>query len=168
MTAPFAEIKYCRRCSTSKITTDFGKNRAKKDGLASWCRPCTANAHKKWAQDPAVKARRNIANSEWYHLNREYARLRRHRLTVEQYAAMAEEGCYVCGSTDNLCVDHDHACCAKETSCGKCVRGVLCRKCNSAEGLLGCDPQQVMRLARYMISGGTRQYSSHSKVRAND
>lgn len=27
-------------------------------------------------------------------------------------------------------VDHDHACCPRSNSCGKCVRGILCRECN--------------------------------------
>lgn len=27
-------------------------------------------------------------------------------------------------------VDHNHACCSGEKSCGKCVRGLLCTKCN--------------------------------------
>ena len=37
-------------------------------------------------------------------------------------------------------VDHDHGCCAGPTSCGKCVRGLLCARCNFVLGLLEESP----------------------------
>lgn len=61
-------------------------------------------------------------------------------LTPEQFDAMLEAqggGCAICGHSDrSLEVDHDHTCCPGKKTCGKCVRGILCRRCNRGLGCL--------------------------------
>lgn len=64
-----------------------------------------------------------------------------YKLTVEMYWALYEaQGgrCATCqratGKTRRLSVDHDHKCCPGRTSCGRCVRGLLCRPCNTLLG----------------------------------
>jgi len=60
--------------------------------------------------------------------------------------------CGSCGSIEKLCVDHDHGCCpgARARSCGKCVLGYLCWRCNSSEGLL-MTSERAFALAEHML-----------------
>jgi hypothetical protein len=51
-----------------------------------------------------------------------------------------------------FCVDHDHNCCEETSSCGDCVRGLLCWNCNIALGHLRDDPEVIRGLADYLES----------------
>jgi hypothetical protein len=75
----------------------------------------------------------------------------KYKLTVESYDELAKDGCGVCGTAENLCVDHDHRCCPGKFSCGKCICGVLCDRHNRAEGMLQSDADQALALAAYII-----------------
>lgn len=55
-----------------------------------------------------------------------------------------------CRSSETLSIDHDHSCCPGQRSCGECVRGLLCRNCNTTLGLLDDDPQKMEGLLRYL------------------
>jgi hypothetical protein len=69
-------------------------------------------------------------------------RFAKYGLTEDQfYARLAsqEGACALCSEPFEddqvIYVDHDHACCPDEgRSCGACVRGLLCLRCNSALG----------------------------------
>jgi hypothetical protein len=73
-----------------------------------------------------------------------------YNITEDQYKNMMARGCEVCGSVENLCIDHDHRCCPGKSSCGKCVRGTLCRSCNQADGFLKSNPEFARKLAIYL------------------
>ncbi len=53
-----------------------------------------------------------------------------------------KDRCEVCGTTDDLHVDHGHD--------HGYIRGILCAACNKAEGLLRGDPERARSLAIYM------------------
>lgn len=73
--------------------------------------------------------------------NRKY-RVTSYGLTMEGFDRLLEAQGYACGMCREpfgegqlIHVDHDHSCCrAKNRSCGKCVRGLLCHGCNIALG----------------------------------
>lgn len=61
-------------------------------------------------------------------------------------ALLNVDSCYVCGSGDDLVIDHSHV-------TGK-VRKVLCRYCNLALGHAKDDPNLLRRLADYLEEHG--------------
>lgn len=122
MIIPVSE-KRCSRCSRMKDAASFCKGQAS-DGLYVWCKECT----------------------------RLYKIEQRYRLTPEQFHELAKGGCNICGSFDRLAVDHDHTCCpgTGKITCGKCVRGVLCRQHNQGLGNFQDDPEMLQAAIDYL------------------
>ncbi len=70
---------------------------------------------------------------------------------------LAEQGggCAVCGGLNmsgrELHVDHDHSCCKGGRSCGKCVRGLLCSRCNTGIGQFRDSGALLATAASYLV-----------------
>lgn len=68
----------------------------------------------------------------------------------------AEQGdrCLICGNKPHLLVvDHDHKCCPqRHKTCGKCVRGLLCRSCNTLIGLAKESEEVLSKAIEYLQS----------------
>jgi hypothetical protein len=87
-------------------------------------------------------------------------RAAKYHMTLEQLdALLVSQGgrCAGCGCTEprggpwaTWAVDHDHSCCARQGSCGKCVRGILCNLCNQALGLVKDSPETLRALVAYL------------------
>jgi hypothetical protein len=95
---------------------------------------------------------------EW---NRRY-RFSLYGITEEAYERMLEEQdhcCAICGLHESempkgLFIDHDHSCCAGNAkSCGKCVRGLLCRDCNTAVAYLKDNVENLKKAIQYLRKG---------------
>ena len=74
---------------------------------------------------------------------------------IDYYDAVVQrqqEKCAICGQSSGvLVIDHDHACCPKgHSSCGCCLRGLLCNTCNLGVGMLADDPERMREAARYV------------------
>lgn len=86
-------------------------------------------------------------------------------ISIEQFLSMLEEQngcCKICGvefSSDRTSaeftphIDHDHACCPdRKNACGDCVRGLLCRRCNSILGFANDDQVILGNALAYLLS----------------
>ena len=93
-------------------------------------------AHDFWHNKPHAE-RSKICNER-----RLKDRFKRTPEWYEQTLIVQGGHCALCTSVPEgrrLQVDHDHECCPCEgtrNTCGKCVRGLLCEKCNGALGYL--------------------------------
>jgi hypothetical protein len=47
-------------------------------------------------------------------------------------------------------VDHDHKCCPGRGSCGKCIRGLVCDRCNLVLGKVGDDIGLLLSMVAYL------------------
>lgn len=129
----------CIECGAARYTS---RSTARGTRTSNRCLSCLA-ARRRAAYDPAVQ--------------RGYSLRKRYGLTSEQFDAMleAQGGCAACGASETdgkyWHVDHDHSCCATQaSSCGKCIRGILCHGCNTALGNVHDDPERLRALIRYL------------------
>lgn len=80
---------------------------------------------------------------------------RRYNLSNEHLLELYQNNvCDVCGNppehNKNLHIDHDHSCCPGTKSCGKCVRGLLCARCNLGLGRFEDDVKLLYALTNYL------------------
>ena len=122
--------KQCRICLEIKEHSEFGKRSG--EVLNTYCRSCVKHNSKG----------RNIAS---------------HGITVQEYLSMyrSQNGCCgICGiQHDNLSIDHDHSCCPGSRGCRQCVRGLVCKHCNTAMGFIKDNVDTVRKMEQYLSSG---------------
>ena len=171
-------IKRCNHCHQDKDVSCFSVSRTRKDGLQPRCRDCNAiynstpkakKARAEYQLSPTGKRLRQARNASPEAVA---ARRKRHLasygITVEEYDALfAAQGgrCGICyepetmekaGVVLTLSVDHDHDCCPGKRSCGGCVRGLLCYKCNIGLGMFADSPDLLTSAVSYL--GGFNAY----------
>jgi Recombination endonuclease VII len=81
----------------------------------------------------------------------------RYGISIEQYNALLEKQGGVCAICKlpplpgkPLVVDHDHKCCSGSQACGKCVRGLLHKVCNTMLGMAKDNPVVLRLGAEYL------------------
>lgn len=155
------ELIKCNRCDKEKPVDQMRQARGTgKVNRARACLDCTKIMKDNWKKenpdywknkDPE---KRKAANSKW--AKNKY-RFTRHGTTKEEYdhqVVVQMNRCAICKETvDYFHIDHDHACCDGR-SCGDCLRGLLCQKCNHALGLFNDDLDILSNAIKYLEVGG--------------
>ena len=137
-----------------------------RDTYAAHPEPCLARGAAWRGANPEKHA---IVQRTWRRANPDKAQvtyvrsqLRRYGLTAVAHDALLarQRGvCAICslpgaasgsGRAARLCVDHDHRCCSGNRSCGKCVRGLLCRSCNAGLGQFKENSLNLRMAAAYL------------------
>lgn len=160
--------KRCPHCGETKLRADFYTAKDKKDGCSVYCRPC----FKKLCQQRYYKSRRKAAGKYQAKIRRQagprmkrewlLARFERHIFSKygmkmhdlqavlhAQHNLCANRGCGAEISLDvhgrepnRAVVDHDH-------DTGK-FRGLLCNKCNHAEGFYTANKNRLIGIIEYL------------------
>lgn len=132
-------MRVCTRCQVPRDEREFNFLAPRKDGFRpkdKTCRPCrNEDARRRHREDPEAALRRRLR--------------RKYNMSLEQYQEMLDRqggACAICGRAGLvLDVDHDHSCCEGPHSCGGCVRGLLCRRCNLRVGMFESGEMEPIR-----------------------
>lgn len=126
-------MKVCSKCRTEKSADQFHKNKAKKDGLQPYCKPCHRAMIDAWQSRNVERVR--LTTKGWTSRHADFVkkhcerrRLKKYGITSEQYRdLLAQCGgkCMICRRQPDKTIDIDH--CHKT---GR-VRGLLCNGCNT-------------------------------------
>ena len=114
--------KTCSKCNLTLDLNMFVNSKLGKHGKAGQCKSC-----------------RNKKNQEYRNKNF-------YGITEPEYQQLLADSnniCRLCGNSGSLVVDHNH-------DTGK-VRGMICRQCNSAIGMLHDSPVLISKVLQYML-----------------
>lgn len=141
--------KVCTKCLEEQPLENFrSRGGSQKHLLKSWCKSCHFKGHKVWVEENVELVRVYRAKDPWTLAKR----CKRHNLSVEEFWSIFEDQdatCPVCDwaiEPENSAIDHNH-------NTGE-VRGILCKACNRALGLLKDNPKNLFRAANYLEDRG--------------
>ena len=150
----------CSDCGVPQTAENSYSRGDREEGFRSRCRPCYSAKYRK-PSTPESRSRAAANARRYSRENPERARrnyLKNYGLTPESFSSLLESQggvCGICGvdqcdTGNRFSIDHDHLCCPTGRSCGKCVRGVLCRTCNIGIGNLGDSIETLNSAVMYL------------------
>ena len=122
-------VKTCTKCKVEKPLTAeyFPLHNKTKSGFDSWCKKCRSS----YRSETRRGIYRNMISDE----------------ALKDIIETVKE-CVICGSTEELVVDHCHK--------TNIIRGMLCNHCNRGLGHFKDDPE-LLEFARMYLLGYSKQ-----------
>lgn len=147
-------MRICKDCGTFPSSIEDMKNRFVKDktlkiGYSNLCKPCNSKRAQEHAKENPEMFRKRT---------RKYA-IKKYGISYDEYLEILRNqnnSCAICHvdfdtANENPHIDHDHLCCSTAlTSCGKCIRGLLCRRCNMFLGAAEDDIIILSNAIKYL------------------
>ena len=132
-------MKTCMICNVEKKLDEFSPASR---GIHRTCKLCRSEQMRQHRKE----------NPDTY---RGYEYKKKYKISLDTYNKILEEQggvCAICGGvwSRSLVVDHDHDCCPGETTCGNCLRALLCGSCNAGLGWFKHDPKIMESAIRYI------------------
>ena len=122
-------------------------NLPKDDFKVNVCKDCVREYKKNWVKRNRIKC--TIKE-----------RCRIYSISVEDFNNFLEKQknkCAICkilldysNRIQTPTIDHDHTCCPGRESCGKCIRGITCSRCNHGLGLFQDNPKLLAKAKKYL------------------
>ena len=144
---PFRRRTNRARVGISRIRNEAGEKR---------CPRCS-----KWQAESEFYVCKHTADKRQPHCKgcyRDANRMSRFGMTAGDYARVLADqggGCAICHTEDmgkrlSFSVDHDRSCCPGDKACEKCVRGILCTRCNTGLGQARDDVEILTSMVGYL------------------
>lgn len=156
--------KYCRlgtsiksqRSKSKKCSVELCEN---PHYAKSWCR----THYERVNRNGTTQNKNKVIKDDIYyfegkkHHTKEYVLNYKYKMGIKEFKRRSAKGCELCGDKPErtLHVDHDHNCCSGQRTCGKCVRGIICNRCNKAvdkyeKGLIRADYPNLKNIIKYV------------------
>jgi hypothetical protein len=146
--------KKCGRCKNDLPLSAFRIKNAERGTYQSYCIECNKEKNREHYQQNKDRYKQK---ARAYELKNGGGVTIRHNLPVGKLEELLEKHdgmCWICKERPATVVDHDHSCCkTNQGSCGRCVRGVLCKQCNTGLGKLGDDINGLKKALDYLTAG---------------
>lgn len=115
-------MKICTECNQIKRLTDFYVAKSNSDGLKNSCTECDY-----WR---GVQYKYKLSRRDWFGM-----------LEAQGGECLLCPEAWTAELRPRFAVDHRHSCCDlkqkdTKTTCGRCVRGLLCSVCNYTLGIV--------------------------------